>query len=253
MLLTVDIGNTTVALAGFVGQELTVLHRVPSDTTLKVSQWVEVLEGYLAQCPPIQGVALSSVVPALTPRVSQALSHLTGTQVLTVDASTPTGLSLEGYQGATLGTDRVVDCVAALGLCAPPLAVFDMGTATTLSVVGKDRTFLGGMILPGLSLSLEALSAKAAQLPPITLSPPEEVIGRDTERCMRYGALYGAAGAIEGIVARLEEELGPLTVVLTGGNSTHVRPLLRIPVLWEPHLTFRGLREVWLHQHLTAK
>ena len=78
MLLTVDIGNTTVALAGFVGQELTVLHRVPSDTTLKVSQWVEVLEGYLAQCPPIQGVALSSVVPALTPRVSQALSHQIG-------------------------------------------------------------------------------------------------------------------------------------------------------------------------------
>ena len=149
MLLTVDIGNTTVALAGFVGQELTVLHRVPSDTTLKVSQWVEVLEGYLAQCPPIQGVALSSVVPALTPRVSQALSHLTGTQVLTVDASTPTGLSLEGYQGATLGTDRVVDCVAALGLCAPPLAVFDMGTATTLSVVDKGGLFRGGMIQIG--------------------------------------------------------------------------------------------------------
>ena len=162
-------------------------------------------------------------------------------------------MPLGDYDGAALGMDRVVDCVAALARYAPPLAVFDMGTATTLSVVGKDRTFLGGMILPGLSLSLEALSAKAAQLPPITLSPPEEVIGRDTERCMRYGALYGAAGAIEGIVARLEEELGPLTVVLTGGNSTHVRPLLRIPVLWEPHLTFRGLREVWLHQHLTAK
>lgn len=248
MLLTVDIGNTTVALAGFVGQELTVLHRVPSDTTLKVSQWVEVLEGYLAQCPPIQGVALSSVVPALTPRVSQALSHLTGTQVLTVDASTPTGLSLEGYQGATLGTDRVVDCVAALGLCAPPLAVFDMGTATTLSVVDREGVFRGGMILAGLSLSLDALSARAAQLPPVTLSPPEGLVGTDTERCMRYGAIYGAAGAVEGIVARLEEQFGPLTVVLTGGNGAYVRPLLRIPVVWEPMLTHLGLRELWLRQ-----
>lgn len=248
MLLTVDIGNTTVALAGFVGQELTFLRRVPSDTSLEVSQWVDVLGECLAERPPIQGVALSSVVPALTPRVTQALSQLTHTQVLVVDASTPTGLSLEGYRGATLGMDRVVDCVGALRLCAPPVAVFDMGTATTLSVVGKGGAFLGGMILPGLSLSLEALSAKAAQLPPITLSPPEGVIGRDTESCMRYGALYGAAGAIEGIVARLEEELGPLTVVLTGGNSTHVRPLLRTPVLWEPHLTFWGLREVWMHQ-----
>lgn len=248
MLLTVDIGNTTVALAGFVGQALTFLRRVPSDTSLEVSQWVEVLEECLAQCPPIQGVALSSVVPTLTPSVAQALSQLTHTQVLIVDADTPTGLSLARYRGATLGMDRVVDCVGALRLCTPPVAVFDMGTATTLSVVGKHRNFLGGMILPGLSLSLEALSAKAAQLPPITLSPPEEVIGRDTESCMRYGALYGAAGAIEGIVARLEEELGPLTVVLTGGNSTHVQPLLRTPVVWEPHLTFWGLREVWLHQ-----
>ena len=99
-----------------------------------------------------------------------------------------------------------------------------------------------------MALSLNALSARAAQLPPITLSPPEGLIGTDTERCMRYGALYGAAGAIEGIVSRLEEELGPLTVVLTGGNSTHVHPLLRTPVLWEPHLTFWGLREIWLHQ-----
>lgn len=248
MLLTVDIGNTTVALAGFEGDHLTFLHRVPSDTSLESLQWVEVLEKCLAPCPPIQGIVLSSVVPALTPRVTQALSQLTGSQVLTVDAATPTGLDLSGYQGRTLGTDRVVDCVGAVRLCAPPVAVFDMGTATTLSVVGKDRVFLGGMILPGLSLSLDALSAKAAQLPPITLSPPEGVMGQDTESCMRYGALYGAAGAIEGIVARLEEELGPVSVVLTGGNSTHVRPLLRIPVLWQPHLTFWGLREIWLHQ-----
>lgn len=248
MLLTVDIGNTTVALAGFSGRQLTALRRVASDPALEVFQWIQVLEQCLWECPPIQGVALSSVVPALTPRIAQALSHLTHTQVLIVDAKTPTGLSLQGYHGTTLGTDRVVNCVAALRLCPPPVAVFDMGTATTLSVVGKNRDFLGGMILPGLSLSLEALSAKAAQLPPITLSPPEGVIGQDTESCMRYGALYGAAGAIEGISARLEEELGPLTIVLTGGNSPHVRPLLHTPVLWEPHLTFWGLREVWLHQ-----
>ena len=124
-----------------------------------------------------------------------------------------------------------------------------MGTATTLSVVGAEGSFLGGMILPGLSLSLNALSARAAQLPPITLSPPEGLIGTDTERCMRYGALYGAAGAIEGIVARLEDQLGPLTVVLTGGNSAYVRPLLRCPTAWEPNLTFLGLRELWLRQY----
>lgn len=253
MLLTVDIGNTTVAVAGFSGERPAFLRRLPAGREEGPRDWAAALRTLLAGEGPFRGAALSSVVPALTGPVADALACVTGGRVLTVGRDTPTGLPLGDYDGAALGMDRVVDCVAALARYAPPLAVFDMGTATTLSVVGKDRTFLGGMILPGLSLSLEALSAKAAQLPPITLSPPEEVIGRDTERCMRYGALYGAAGAIEGIVARLEEELGPLTVVLTGGNSTHVRPLLRIPVLWEPHLTFRGLREVWLHQHPTAK
>ena len=104
------------------------------------------------------------------------------------------------------------------------------------------------MILAGLSLSLDALSARAAQLPPVTLSPPEGLVGTDTERCMRYGAIYGAAGAVEGIAARLEEQFGPLTVVLTGGNGAYVRPLLRIPVVWEPMLTHLGLRELWLRQ-----
>ena len=162
-----------------------------------------------------------------------------------VDKTTHTGLDLSGYDTANLGMDRVVDCVAALARYTPPVAVFDMGTATTLSVVDKGGLFRGGMILPGLALGLEALSARAAQLPPITLSAPEGLLGTDTVSCMKYGALYGAAGAIEGIVRRLEEELGPLTVVLTGGNSTLVRPLLSISTAWEPHLTFLGLAEIW--------
>ena len=249
MLLTVDIGNTTVAVAAFAGERLAFLRRLPSDTALDGPGWQTALKELLAGTGPVRGCALASVVPDLTPRVAQAITAVTGVPVLTVDQHTPTGLPLGSYDAKNLGMDRVVDCVAALSRYAPPLAVFDMGTATTLSVVGADGIFLGGMILPGLSLSLNALSARAAQLPPITLSPPEGLIGTDTERCMRYGALYGAAGAIEGIVTRLEEQLGPLTVVLTGGNSAYVRPLLRCPTAWEPNLTFLGLRELWLRQY----
>ena len=245
MLLTVDIGNTTVAVAAFAGERLAFLRRLPSDTALDGPGWQTALKELLAGTGPVRGCALASVVPDLTPRVAQAITAVTGVPVLTVDKHTPTGLPLGSYDAKNLGMDRVVDCVAALSRYAPPLAVFDMGTATTLSVVGADGIFLGGMILPGLSLSLNALSARAAQLPPITLSPPEGLIGTNTERCMRYGALYGAAGAIEGIVRRLEKELGELTVVLTGGNSTLVRPLLGIPAAWEPHLTFLGLGEIW--------
>ena len=248
MLLTVDIGNTTVAVAGFVGELPAFLRRLPAGREEGPRDWAAALRALLAGAGPFRGAALSSVVPALTGPVADALACVTGGRVLTVGRDTPTGLPLGDYDGATLGMDRVVDCVAALARYAPPLAVFDMGTATTLSVVDREGVFRGGMILAGLSLSLDALSARAAQLPPVTLSPPEGLVGTDTERCMRYGAIYGAAGAVEGIAARLEEQFGPLTVVLTGGNGAYVRPLLRIPVVWEPMLTHLGLRELWLRQ-----
>ena len=250
MLLTVDIGNTTVTVGGFTGERLAFLRRLPIGPALDEPGWTAALRGLLAGKGPLQGAVLASVVPALTGPVAGALSALTGNPVLTVDRNTPTGLPLGDYDAANLGMDRVVDCIAALSRYAPPLAVFDLGTATTLSVVDQKGVFRGGMILPGLSLSLEALSAKAAQLPPVTLSPPEGLIGTDTETCMRYGALYGAAGAIEGIADRLEERFRPLTVVLTGGNGAYVYPLLRIPAAWEPELTLLGLRELWLRQDL---
>lgn len=241
MLLTVDIGNTTVAIAGLRGEQVAFVKKLPSDPALDwTASLQELLEGVEAK-----GAVLSSVVPALTGPVGEGLKALTGKPVLVVDKSTDTGLDLSRYDTANLGMDRVVDCVAALARYTPPVAVFDMGTATTLSVVDQGGLFRGGMILPGLALSLEALSARAAQLPPITLSQPKGLLGTDTVSCMKYGALYGAAGAIEGIVGRLEEELGPLTVVLTGGNSTLVRPLLRISTAWEPHLTYLGLGEIW--------
>ena len=250
MLLTVDIGNTTVAVGGFAGESLAFLRRLPSGPALDGSGWTAALREVLAGQGPFQGAVLASVVPALTGPVRRALSALAGGRVLTVGRDTPTGLPLGDYDAANLGMDRVVDCVAALSRYAPPLAVFDLGTATTLSVVDQHGVFRGGMILPGLALSLEALSAKAAQLPSITLSPPEGLVGTDTETCMRYGSLYGTAGAIEGIAARLEERFGPLTVVLTGGNGAYVYPLLRIPAAWEPELTLLGLRELWLRQDL---
>ncbi len=248
MLLTVDIGNTTVVVGGFVGGKLAFLRRLPAARDLDEPGWLAAIEGMLAGIESLQGAVLVSVVPELTGPVAGALAALTGKPVRVIDRDTPTGLPLGDYDAASLGMDRVVDCVAALACHAPPLAVFNMGTATTLSVVDGWGVFRGGMILPGLALSLDALSARAAQLPVITLAPPEGLIGTDTEACMRCGTLYGAAGAIEGIAGRLEEQFGPLTVVLTGGNSAYVHPLLRIPVIWEPNLTFLGLRELWLRQ-----
>ena len=248
MILAADIGNTTVAVAGLEGDRAVFVKRLPSDPGLGWTAALrELLEGVEAR-----GAVLSSVVPPLTGPVGEGLKAITGEPVLVVDKTTDTGLDLSGYDASNLGMDRVVDCVAALALYGGPAAVFDLGTATTLSVADGRRRFRGGMILAGVTLGLEALAARAAQLPSVTLAPPKGVLGRNTEQCMGYGALYGAAGAIEGIAARLEEELGELTVVLTGGNSALVRPLLRIPTLWEPNLTFLGLGEIW-RRHSSKK
>ena len=244
MLLTIDIGNTTVAVGGFQGPELRFVRRLPSDRNMDAAVCAARMRTLLAE----EGAVLSSVVPSLTQVAVQAAEALTRRPVRVLGRDLDPGLPTGDYDASNLGMDRLVDCVAALARWRPPLAVFDMGTATTLSVVDREGVFRGGMILAGLSLSLDALSARAAQLPPVTLSPPEGLVGTDTERCMRYGAIYGAAGAVEGIAARLEEQFGPLTVVLTGGNGAYVRPLLRIPVVWEPMLTHLGLRELWLRQ-----
>lgn len=253
MILTVDIGNTTIALGGFQDNTLQFIRRIDSDRTLTpaicAQQIIQQLQLQQVSAAQIQGCVVASVVPVLTPVVCQALEQLTGNSPCIVDKSTPCSVKIKGYDTSNLGTDRIVDCVAALKRWAPPLAVFDMGTATTLSVLDKDGCFCGGMILPGLQLSVDALSARAAQLPPITFEQPQKVIGTDTVSCMRYGALYGTAGSIEGIVQRVTEELGQApTVVLTGGLSVHILPLLRCPVEYEPHLQLMGLYEIYREQ-----
>lgn len=155
-------------------------------------------------------------------------------------------LKISEYDTSNLGTDRIINCIAALKKFKPHIAIFDMGTATTLSVINKNGHFCGGMILPGMELSMNALSKHAAKLPKIFFEKPRGIIGKDTISCMQNGALYGAAGSIEGIVKRLEEELNetPL-IVLTGGLSSYVVPLLKCQVNHEQNLQLFGLYEVY--------
>ena len=230
MLLTIDIGNTTVAVGGFLGPELRFVRRLPSDRNMDAAACAARMRTLLAEegaAPQdVEGAVLSSVVPSLTQVAVQAAEALTRRPVRVLGRDLDPGLPTGDYDVSNLGMDRLVDCVAALARWRPPLAVFDMGTATTLSV--------------------DALSARAAQLPCITFTQPEGLLGTDTVSCMRSGALYGAAAALEGISLRLEEELGPVTVVLTGGHGRAILPLLRRAVEYEPHLQLMGLRELWL-------
>ena len=154
-----------------------------------------------------------------------------------------TGLNIKIDNPAQLGADLVVDAVAALAKYPRPIVIFDMGTATTISVINRAGEMLGGAILPGVRLGLGALSSSAAQLPEISVEAPARVIGTNTVDCMRSGVVFGAAAMLDGMLERIEDELGEAcTAVATGGMSGEITRFTRRKVLHDPNLLLEGLR-----------
>ena len=251
MLLAIDVGNSNTSVGLFDrDKQLRFLASLDTDSRKTADQisidLMNLFALYHFRFEDVTGAILCSVVPPLNFMMEKALARLLGKPPMVVGPGVRTGLNIRLAVQSQVGADIVADAVAALEKFEPPIVTIDMGTATTLSVVDREGVFRGGMILPGLRLSVDALSARAAQLPCITFTQPEGLLGTDTVSYMRSGALYGAAAALEGISLRLEEELGPVTVVLTGGHGRDILPLLRRAVEYEPHLQLMGLRELWL-------
>lgn len=246
MIIAVDVGNTNVVLGGFTTlPDPVFIRRLPSRRDWGGQDWKNALKGLLAEakCAEIEGAAFSSVVPEITAVLCSVLDELTDGHVVTVDSELDTGLVLVGYDRKSLGNDRVVDAVSASAQYSPPLAIFDLGTATTLSVLDEAGRLIGGMILPGLRLSVDALTAHAAQLPPFSLTAPKSLLGTDTISCMQSGAVYGTAAQIDGLSAQVENFLGqPITTVVTGGLSQLVIPYCRRQVQYDEHLLLKGLK-----------
>jgi type III pantothenate kinase len=175
--------------------------------------------------------------------LSLTCQRLTGKQFLMVGSGLKTGLNIRIDAPAKLGSDLVVDAVAAAAKYPLPIAIFDMGTATTLSVLDKSGCYIGGMIIPGMRVSVDALSARAAQLPYINLDTPPEMIGKNTVDCMQSGMIYGQAAMLDGLVDRIEEELGEtVTPVITGGLSRIVVPHCKRNLIYDEYLLLEGLR-----------
>ena len=251
MILTVDIGNSNVVLGGFhEASEPEFVDRLPSDRSWSPNQWYAALKELLVSyAGEIEGCALSSVVPELTVHIRSALEQLTSKEALVIDSSFQDGLELVNYDRTKLGNDRVVDMLSALAHYPVPTAIFDLGTATTLSVLDEAGRFIGGMILPGIRVSVNALSAQTSQLPAISLEPPKALLGTDTVSCMRNGAIYGAAAQIDGLTERVETLLGqPVTVVLTGGLSHLILPYCKHPICYDEYLQLKGLRYLYLRE-----
>ena len=250
MILTVDIGNSNIVLGAVKEKEILFQARIVTDHIKTSDQYCAELKTMLdlfGICTKdIEGSIVASVVPPVLNSFRTAIRKLTGKNCLVVGPGLKTGLNILIDNPAQTGADLVVGAVAALRGYRPPLIVVDMGTATTMEVVDHGNTYLGGCIIPGVRVSAEALSSRASQLPGIQLDKPKRVIGKNTVECMRSGIMYGAAAMLDGMLDRMEEELGKrTTVVVTGGMAQFIAPLCRRKMMVEKDLLLKGLYAIY--------
>ena len=250
MLLAIDIGNTNIVLGGIRDDEIVFQARIATDRLRTSDQYgVEIknmIEAYGVKLSDIDDCIISSVVPPVFNSVRTGVVKIIGKQPMVVGPGLKTGLNIHVDVPSQVGSDRIVIAVAALAEYEAPLILMDLGTATTIEVVEPDNRYVGGVIFPGVMVSLDALTSRAAQLPGISLDKPKAVIGKNTVDCMRSGMMYGTAAMIDGIIERIEEELGhKATIVATGGLARFITPLCKREIILERDLLLKGLNIIY--------
>lgn len=246
MILAVDIGNSNIVIGGVEGEKILFESRIRTDATKTSDEYCVDLKILLdVQGVPvnaIEGSIIASVVPQVLNSFQTAILKLTGKTSLVVGPGLKTGLNIKIENPAQTGADLVVGCVAALREHKPPLIVIDMGTATTMSVLDESGAHIGGCIIPGVRVSLDALTEKTALLPGMQLDRPKKAIGRNTIDAMRSGVMMGTACMLDGMVERMEQELGcKTTVIATGGIAKFIVPLCKTPIIYDKDLLIKGL------------
>lgn len=252
MLLAIDVGNSTTSV-GLFGEDGTLQFLASLDTDSRKTadqisiDLINVFRLYDYDYKEVTGAILCSVVPPLNFMMQKALTRLLGRAPMVVGPGVKTGLNLRLTVQTQVGADIVANAVAALEKFRPPIVTIDMGTATTVGVISEGRTYEGGLLLPGVNVSLEALSHRAAQLPDISLQHPKSLIGKNTEDCMRSGIVYGTAGMLDGIIDRIREEFPgqELSVVATGGNAPVIVRYCRNRIVYDKYLLMEGLWNIY--------
>lgn len=250
MILALDIGNTNIVI-GCIDKERTYfierLSTVRTKTELEYAVDIKtVLDIYHIKRGDIEGCIISSVVPQITNVAKLAAEKIIKKEVMILGPGVKTGLNIMMDNPGQLGADLVADAVAGISEYTVPLIIFDMGTATTVSVVDSRKNYVGGMILPGVRVSLDALTARASQLSGISIEAPRKVIGKNTIECMKSGILYSNAAAIDGIIDRIEKELGQkATVLATGGLAKKIVPHCMRNVILDEDLLLKGLLVIY--------
>ena len=246
MILAVDIGNSNIVLGGMEGLRIVFEARIRTDATKTSDEYCvdlkNILDIYGVNTAALEGAIVASVVPQVLNSIKTAIKKLTGKTALVVGPGLKTGLNIKVENPTQVGADLVVGAVAALREHKSPMIVIDMGTATTMIVLDETGAFIGGAISPGVKISMDALTDRTALLPGLQLDQPKKAIGRNTIDCMRSGIMLGAACMIDGMVERMEAELGrKATVVATGGIAKFVLPMCRTRILYDKDLLLKGL------------
>ena len=250
MILTIDIGNSNIVIGGVEGDRIVFEARLRTEATKTSDQYCVdlkiLLDVYGVKQESVEGAIIASVVPQVLNSFQTAVKKLTGKSSLVVGPGLKTGLNILLENPSQTGADLVVGCVAALREHKPPMIVVDMGTATTMVVLDKNGALIGGCICPGVKISLDALTDRTALLPGLQLDQPKKAIGRNTIDCMRSGIMMGTASMLDGMVERMEQELGSkTTVVATGGIARFVLPLCRTPMIYDKDLLIKGLAALY--------
>ncbi len=250
MILAIDVGNSNIVIGGVQDNTIVFEARLRTETTKTSDQYCMdlklLLDVYKVDIQDIEGSIIASVVPQVLNSMQTAVKKLIGKQSLVVGPGLKTGLNIRLENPSQTGADLVVGCVAALKEHKPPMIVVDMGTATTMVVLDETGALIGGSISPGIKISMDALTERTALLPGLQLDQPKRAIGRNTIDCMRSGIMMGSACMLDGMIDRMEEELGQkTTVIATGGIAKFVLPLCKKEIVYDKDLLIKGLAALY--------
>lgn len=249
MIVAIDIGNTNIVIGCCDEGQILFMERLTTNHTATELEYAisfkTIFEIHGIDIKKINGSIISSVVPSVTDTVKGAVKKICGFDSMIIGPGIKTGLSIKTDNPAQLGSDLVVDAVAGIHEYGAPLVIFDMGTATTISVINKEKEYLGTIIMPGMMISLNAMVSGTSQLPKISLDKPKKLIGTNTVECMKSGLLYGTASSMDGMIDRIRDEIGRITVIATGGLAGTVVPLCRNEIILDDELLIKGLMLIY--------
>lgn len=239
MVLAMNIGNTNFSI-GIRENERIKASRYPSVSFKSKRDFIKVISQFTSK--KAEGVIISSVIPELTNFLTEAIKEMYQIEPVILSNDMKMTVDLSGYDTSLIGSDRIAVCEAAAVKYKAPLIVFDFGTAVTVNVINQSNCFLGGAILPGLTMGLNALTKDTAQLPKSDLSSKAVLIGRNTKECLISGAVYGNTAMLDGMIQRIEMFLKQKTnVLITGGNALDIISVCFTKVIYEPELLLEGL------------